>query len=98
MGNKTAYDKSFKEEAVKMALETSASKAARNLGVPENTIRNWVKRSKERPDNPFIGSGRKYVAPQDAEKAELLKELREVKRANEILKAALGFFAESQKK
>lgn len=98
MGNRTAYDKSFKEQAVKLAKETNASKAAQNLGVPENTIRNWIKQSKERPESPFIGSGHKYVSPQDAGKAELLKENRELKRANEILKAALGFFAQNQKK
>ncbi len=98
MGNKTAYDRSFKEEAVKMAMETNVSKAARNPGIPENTVRNWVKRTIERPDNPFIGSGHKYIALQDAEKAALLKECRELKRANEILREALGFFAKSQKK
>ena len=52
----------------------------------------------ERADNPFIGSGRKYVSAQDAEKAGLLKENRGLKRANEILKEALVFFAVSQKK
>ncbi len=57
MGNKTTYDRSFKEEAVKIAMETSVSKAVQNLGVPENTVCNRVKRSIERPDNPFIGSG-----------------------------------------
>jgi transposase len=66
--------------------------------LPDNTIRNWVKSATERADNPFIGSGRKYVPAQDAEKAVLMKEIRELKRANEILKEALGFFASSQKK
>ena len=92
------YDRSFKEEAVKLAEETNVSKAARSLGLHENTLRNWVKKSKERPDNPFIGSGRKYISAQDAERAALEKENKELKRANEILKEALGFFAASQKK
>jgi transposase len=92
------YDKSFKEEAVKLAKETSVSRAAQSLGLHENTLRNWVNRTNERPDNPFIGSGRKYIAAADAEKTALLKENKELKRANEILKEALGFFAVSQKK
>jgi transposase len=54
--------------------------------------------TRERPDNPFVGSGKKYVSAADAEKAALLKENRELKRANDILKEALGFFASSQKK
>ena len=92
------YDRSFKEEAVKLAEETSVSKAARSLGIHENTLRNWVKKARERPDNPFIGSGRKYISASDARQAALEKENRELKRANEILKEALGFFAASQRK
>lgn len=92
------YDRNFKEEAVKLAKETSVNKAARSLGLHVNTVRNWVKSATERADNPFIGSGRKYIPAQEAEKAALMKEVRELKRANEILKEALGFFASSQKK
>ena len=98
MSSRRKYDKSFKEEAVKLARETSVNKAAQSLGLHENTVRNWVKNATERADNPFIGSGRKYVPVQEAEKAALLKENRELKRANEILKEALGFFAGSQKR
>ena len=91
-------ERSSKEEAVKLAETTSISSAARSLGIHVNTLRNWVINVRERADNPFIGSGRKYISPHDADKAALLKENRELKRANEILKEALGFFAESQKK
>ena len=98
MANTSRYDKSFKEEAVKLAEETTVSKAAASLGIHENTLRNWINNSKKRPDNPFVGSGRKYMSQDDVEKAEMQKEIRELKRANEILKEALGFFAASQKK
>lgn len=98
MTNRRSYDKSFKEEAVKLAKETSVRKAAQSLGLSEYTLRNWVTNASQRPDNPFIGSGRKYISAEDAEKAALLKENKELKRANEILKEALGFFAKSQKK
>lgn len=48
----------------------------------------------------FAGSGyqRKPVDEKDRRIKELEAELRETKRANEILKDALGFFAESRKK
>lgn len=98
MGKGRSYDSSFKKEAVKLAEERNVSQSARSLGIPENTLRNWVVKVKSRPENPFIGSGHKYITSQDAEKAGLLKENRELKRANEILKGALGFFAASQKK
>jgi transposase len=97
MGRKK-YDKSFKEEAVKLANEIGSPRAAESLGISVYTLRNWVENAKNRPDNPFIGSGRKYISAADAERAALLKENRELKRANEILKEALGFFAASQKK
>ena len=98
METRRTYDKGFKEEAVKLAEETNVSSAARSLGIHENTLRKWVKNTRERPDNPFVGSGRKYISTQDAEKSALLKENKELKHANEILKEALGFFAKSQKK
>jgi transposase len=98
MESKASYDRSFKEEAVKLAEETSAASAAKRLGIPESTLRKWVWNKKKRPDTPFIGSGHKYISAEDAEKTALQKENRELKRANEILKEALGFFASSQKK
>jgi transposase len=98
MGKRKSYDRSFKEEAVKLAEATNVSSAARSLGIHENTLRNWVKNIRGRPDNPFVGSGRKYISAQDADRAALLKENRDLKRANEILKEALGFFAASRKK
>ena len=98
MKTRKSYDKNFKEEAVKLAQETNVSSAARSLGLHENTLRNWFKNARERADNPFIGSGRKYVSAQEAKESALLKENKELKRANEILKEALGFFAASQKK
>ena len=98
MVSRKTYDRSFKEEAVKLAKETNISSAARSLGIHDNTLRNWFKNAIERAENPFIGSGRKYIPAQEAEKAALQKENRELKRANEILREALGFFAASQKK
>jgi transposase len=98
MRARRTYDNQFKAEAVKLANETTVSESARRLGIPETTVRQWVSRTNERPDNPYIGSGNRYISPADAEKAALLKENRELKRANEILKEALGFFAQSQKK
>jgi transposase len=98
MASRKTYDRSFKEEAVKLAEEIGISRAAHSLGIHENTLRKWVTNNRERPDNPFVGSGRKYISAQDAEKTALLKENRELKRANEILKEALSFFAVNQKK
>jgi len=42
------YDISFKEEAVKLATETSVKRAAESLGISEYTLRNWVESAKYR--------------------------------------------------
>ena len=82
MKTRISYEANFKGEAVKLAKETSARKASKDLGIPENTIRNWIRASETRADTPFIGSGRKYISPEDAEKAALLKEVRELVLCN----------------
>ena len=93
-----SYESNYKAEAVKLARESSVRRAAQKLGISEYTLRNWVEAAKIRPDNPFIGSGRKYVPSEEAEKIALRKENQELKHANEILKEALSFFVKSQKK
>ncbi len=37
------YEKEYKVEAVKLAKEIGVRKAARELGVPENTLYGWMK-------------------------------------------------------
>jgi transposase-like protein len=81
MKRRTSYDANFKAETVKLVKEVGVSKASQDLGVPENTIRNWLKLSAKRPENPFVGSGRKYISAEDAKVAALEKEVRELKRA-----------------
>ena len=48
----------------------------------------------------FVGSGNKMMplSEKDRRIKELEEELRETRRANDILKEALGFFAQSRKK
>ena len=36
------YEKEFKEEAVKMAMEVGTAKAARDLGIASNTLYTWM--------------------------------------------------------
>ena len=87
------YDKEFKDEAVKLAKEIGTQKAAEQLGVPFSTLSSW-RYKKDGPPNLFSDK----IVPQTATEVRLMKENKELKRANEILKEALGFFAKSQKK
>ena len=94
------YDNSFKEEALELSDEIGVRKAAEQLGISYYTLADWRYIRKYQGASYFVGSGykRKPVKEKDCWIEELEAELRETKRAKEILKDALGFFAESRKK
>jgi transposase-like protein len=61
------------------------------------TLRTWVDNNKKLGTS-HVGSGNKKIEVSDPDKARLIKENKELQRANEILKEALTFFVVSQKK
>ena len=93
------YDKAFKEEAVRLSNEIGPKKAAQQLGISYFTLQDWRKQRSLHGNEAFIGSGRAY-APVDKtpREIELEREINELRRANEILKDALGFFAQDRKR
>ena len=94
------YDNSFKLEVLALSDEIGVRKTADQLGIPYYTLADWRHIRKHQGNSYFVGSGfqRKPGNEKDRRIQELEAELRETKRANEILKDALGFFAESRKK
>ena len=94
------YDKAFKEEAIKLSDDIGIKKAAAQLGIPYYTLQEWRKTRSKYGREAFVGSGHKQkpLDPQEQRIAEMEKEIRELKRANEILQEALGFFAAGRKK
>lgn len=92
------YEKEFKEQAVKMAAEIGGIAAARDLGVSVNTLYTWISRSKAYGAQAHVGSGVRRQSPESEEITKLTKRVKELEKANQILKDALGFFAVSQKK
>ena len=90
------YEMSYKQEAVKLAEEIGATKASKELEIPQGTLDTWVSKSKK-------GELDTNTTPKRAlsladENKRLQQEVRELKRANEILRKASAFFAASQKK
>jgi len=83
------YSKEFKTEALKLSDEIGVKKTAQQLGLNYYTLADWRKHRKANP-----------VPESEAQKRmrELEKENAQLKRANEILKDALGFFAQDRKK
>ena len=94
------YDNSFKQEALELSDEIGVRKAAEQLGIPYYTLCDWRHQRRNKGESAFVGSGKKRPPANDKDRRiqELEAELRETKRANEILKEALGFFAQSRKK
>jgi transposase len=63
---------------------------SRELGMPEQTLRNWVKAFKA---GKQAGAGSKVVTPEQMELSRLRAEVMRLKRENEILKKATAYFA-----
>ena len=91
------YPEELRERAVKMVLEIRAregkgrgelARVGRQLGVHPEALRGWVRQAE-------VDNGtRPGVTTDDAARiAELEREVRELRRANEILKAASAYFA-----
>jgi transposase len=91
------YPGELRERAVRMVLEIrtregkdrgEVARVARQLGVHRETLRLWVRQAE-------VDSGqRPGTTSEDGRRiAELEREVRELRRANEILKAASAYFA-----
>ena len=88
---KQAYTAEFKELVVKRVKEgQSVGTVCRELGLSDQTVRNWVKAAAEGKLN---GAGGRIVTPEEMELSRLRAENLRLKRENEILKKATAYFA-----
>ena len=88
---KQPYTSEFKELAVKRVQDgLTAGAAAKELGLVEHTLRNWVKAAAAGTLN---GAGAKVVTPEQMELSRLRAENVRLKRENEILNKATAYFA-----
>ena len=87
---KQEYTAEFKEQAVKHAQAVGIVVAARELGLVEQTLRNWVKASAA---GKLTAPGTKPVTPEQMELSRLRAENARLKMHVEILKKATAYFA-----
>ncbi len=81
---KQAYTTEFKELAVnRVKDEDSTSTVVKELGLGDQTLRNWVKAAAQ---GKLIGIGNKAVMPEAMELSRLRAEVARLKRENEIIK------------
>jgi transposase len=90
------YPPELKERAVRMVVDlqrqdpgdnTVISRVARQLGVGSESLRTWVKQA-------AVDAGTRpgVTSAEHDELVELRKEVRELRRSNDILQAAASFF------
>jgi transposase len=85
------YTIEFKELAVKRVKDgMTTGAAAKELGLIEQTLRNWVKAAAA---GRLSGAETKVVTPEQMELSRLRVENVRLKRENEILKKATAYFA-----
>jgi transposase len=91
------YPEELRERAVKVVLEIrdregkgrgEIARVARQLGIHPEALRTWIRQAE------IDGGLRAGTTTEDSRRiAELEREVRELRRANEILKAASVYFA-----
>lgn len=91
MSRPSRYPPELRERAVRTVLESGrpVAQVARDLSIHPESLRIWVKRAE-------ADSGKRNDLLSSDERAqlkELKREVRELRRANEILKSASVFFA-----
>ena len=91
MPTPTKYPEELRERGVRLALESDRpiAQVARDLGIQRESLRRWVRQAEadegQRADLLTSGERERLKA--------LDREVKELRRANEILKAASIFFA-----
>ena len=88
---KKNFSPEFREEAVKMVIETSRpiAQVARELGIVEGTLGNWVNTYRRE----HAGEEPPLALNERARLRELERETRELKMENDFLKKAATYFA-----
>jgi transposase len=97
MAAQRKYPEELRERAVKMVFEVreregkgrgEIARIARQLGIHPEALRTWIRQIE------IDGGQRPGATSEDKRRiAELEREVRELRRANEILKAASAYFA-----
>jgi transposase len=87
------YDREFKMEAVRMALEPGirAKDVERRLGIGTGVLSRWKRQLNNDGLQAFPGKG--HLKPEDEELRHLKRECERLRRERDILKKAVAIFS-----
>jgi transposase len=93
--SRKSYSPEFREEAVKLVIETSRpiAQVAKELGIHEATLGNWVNAHRRE----HAGEEPPLSVSERARLRELEREARELRLENEFLKKAAAYFAKDHR-
>jgi transposase len=92
IGNRQ-YTSEFKQQASELAIRIGNKKAAEQLGVPMQNVSKWKKLAENKEPQ-----SKKEKTNLEEENRRLLKEVKELKEVNYILKRAAAFFSQDHQK
>jgi len=101
-----SYTEEYRANAVTLASEVGATKAAQQLRIPHDTLYGWLKRARKGdlpmsavPPDPKSSISLAQENKELRQEVQRLKaENRQIQRENEILEHATAFFAARRKK
>ena len=94
------YTDEFKVEAVRLAESIGASQAAKRLGIPDSSMRNWLslhRAGKLKAMRATNGQTTPGVRDLEVENERLRRELANTKMDLDIVKKAAAFFAKESR-
>jgi len=94
------YTDEFKQEAVRLAESVGGNAAARRLDIPDSSLGNWIKLSRN-GQLPAVGGTavpvKRSVTELEAENSRLRRELANAKLDLDIVKKAAAYFAKESR-
>ena len=91
------YSKEFKQQAIKLSDEIGTQKACEQLGLSYSTLGGWRKKENRKRIMDEETTENTSVPLTEREK-KLMKEIEELREANNILKDAFSFFVNDRKR
>jgi transposase len=91
------YSKQFKQEALGLCEQEGMSvvQVARDLGIPEGVLYRWRQEARRDGADAFRGKGQRTT--EQARLAALERQVKVLEMERDILKKALGIFAEGRR-